>query len=116
LAVTIRSYFDGSGNWNRRSKPASADKFLTLAGYAATPLAWATFESMWAEMLGRWPNIRYLHMADAKALRGQFTKAQGWSKNKVMELVIDVVNNCLTQAGWGEFRDQFRWDLLHGES
>jgi hypothetical protein len=109
MAFTLRSYYDGSRG---RPRPGTegqiehAERYMTLAGYSGTDEAWQVFESRWAEMLSRWP-CDYLHMADAHALRGQFTKARGWTGTKVHKCIADAFNTCLSPTGWGDYRDQF---------
>jgi hypothetical protein len=102
MALALRGYYDGSSG-----RVGNTAHYLTLAGYAGTDEAWQAFEGLWAEMLSRWPDCDYLHMADANALQGQFTATRGWTHRKVRQLIADAVNTCLTQTGWRDFKDQF---------
>lgn len=100
MAVAIRVYCDGSG------KVDSGNEFVTLAGYAGTPSAWAKLEKCWATVLARW-SCSYLHMADANALRGNFSPENGWSADKVRGLLKDLFNHCLSPAGWAQSGERF---------
>ncbi len=98
VAVTGKAYYDGSGKKDTQ--------FLTLAGYAGTLPAWLQFEEAWAKVLER-HNCSFLHMADAFFLRNEFSFANGWTHDKVNALLIDLLNECLSQTGWGDYRNEF---------
>lgn len=98
MAIAIQAYYDGSG---RSDDPNT--HFLTLAGYAGTPKAWQQFEERWVRVLKR-HNCLYLHMSDARSLRGEFA---GWTYAHVITLLTDLFNECLSPTGWGEFKGEF---------
>lgn len=98
VAITLQGYYDGSGS------PPSTDRGRTmaLAGYAATLPVWAAFEDEWWKTLdddSNRPKCRYLHMTDANALQGEFSKDRGWTKESVHRLIVDLFNRCFSPRG-----------------
>jgi hypothetical protein len=80
----LKSYFDGSGSL----KPPAKRPSITLSGYVANDDAWAMFELDWLRVLAsNSPAPKYLHMQEAMALRGEFAKKKGWTRNDVKNLV-----------------------------
>lgn len=98
LAVTLKAYYDGSGN----SRDLAAE-YLTLAGYVGTSDAWNQFEKRWSQVLGRYP-CSYLHMNEARLLKGEF---EGWTHERVTALLADLFNDCLSPTGWEDFKGEF---------
>lgn len=98
MSVAIQAYYDGSGS------PAADHRgaVITLAGYVATPEVWAAFESDWRAVLddasGR-PTCSCLHMADAKALQGDFSPELGWTEQGVDVLIGALFNRCFSPRG-----------------
>lgn len=101
MDITIKAYYDCSGKLND-----SNSKYLTLAGYIGTPLAWQHFEENWNNVLHRW-NCKYLHMREAHPLWGEFAKEKGWTADRVNFFIKDLFNECFSPTGWGKFRNQF---------
>ena len=87
LAVAIKAYCDGSGKSDDRNSV-----YLTLASFIAEPDAWDVFERRWGEALAR-HRCEYLHMKDAKALRGNFST---WTHERVNHLLLDLKDSCLS--------------------
>ena len=102
MTIAIKAYYDGSGN----SRDPNG-RFLTLAGYAGTPRAWCAFEEKWKKVLQRW-DCAYLHMNEAHSLKQEFAVENGWTENRVKGLLQDLINECLSSTGWGEFKGEFR--------
>ena len=76
MPVSLKGYYDASG-----SRGA-----ITLGGYAATQAVWDVFEPEWWRVLADdrvRPCCSYLHMREAKALRGEFSAEHGWTKERV---------------------------------
>ena len=93
MAVTLQGYYDGSG---------SAGTSVALAGYAATHSVWSTFEVEWWRVLAddtNRPACRYLHMREANALRGEFSRERGWTRDAVDSLLRDLFNGCFSPYG-----------------
>ncbi len=101
MAIAIQAYYDGSG----KSEDPNV-RFLTLAGYVGTPNAWQQFEERWHRVLQRW-DCAYLHMNEARSLKGEFAARKGWTKDRVNVLLQDLFNECLSPIGWGEFKGEF---------
>lgn len=90
--AAIRGYFDGSEGESGR---------VTLAGYIASPDVWSRFDPSWSGVLrGFEPPCSYLHMVDAMAQRGQFSRANGWSADLVDDLLRQLVHKCLLPSAW----------------
>lgn len=84
LFIVLTSYYDRSGQ--------EADEFMTLSGVAANDAVWAEVEGVWDEILtSRNPPAEYLHMVEAKNLRGKFAKRFGWDDTKVDRLISDLL-------------------------
>lgn len=77
----VRSYYDGSkGSW------------IVLAGLSSPDDGWGDFEQEWNRILAnRNPRASYMHMTDAKALQGDFSRDKGWDESKVNQLINDLV-------------------------
>jgi hypothetical protein len=98
VAITVKGYYDGTGS------PATLyrGEIIGLAGYAARPEVWDVFESKWWQILAdsaSRPPCRYLHMREARALRGEFSRDRGWTQEKVQTLLQDLFNECFSRRG-----------------
>jgi hypothetical protein len=98
VAVTIKSYYDGSG-----SSPDLAMSYVTLAGFSATHEAWEEFKRLWRAVLAKW-SCPYLHMKEAKQLAGPFF---GWTHEEVNQLVTELANQCLAHVSWTTHPNSF---------
>ena len=103
MAVVIRGYYDCSDTHEgpRRS--------ITLAGYAATLEKLAELDALWPSVLagdGKRPAVSCLHMTDAYALKGAFTRKNGWTRTHVWSLFGDVAH-CLSKVGQRREGDQY---------
>lgn len=98
VQIAIRAYCDGSGD------PRDANcQYLTLGACLATPSAWSTFETLWANVLARHDSPP-LHMTDAQSLNGDFTD---WRRPQVDALVTDIYNQCFSHVAYAAHRDDF---------
>ncbi len=102
LATTIKAYYDSSGKSNN-----ARAQYLTLAGYAGSPKAWDEFEQRWIKALQN-EKCAYLHMAEALSLQGEFAKSKGWTQKRVLKLIAELVNECLSPIGWTDFKGEFQ--------
>jgi hypothetical protein len=95
MTTTIKAYYDGSG----KSHPHNQCRYLTLAGFAGTPEAWAAFEPRWVDVLSRerpgTERCEYFNSSEARTLHGHFSAARGWTPIKVRELRRDLHNDCI---------------------
>ena len=84
LLCVLKSYFDSSGKVENR--------FITLAGVAASDELWAHVEKRWDAILkARKPAASYFHSVEASHLRKGFSKAKGWDDTKVESLTSDLL-------------------------
>lgn len=97
-AITVRSYFDGSGK-----EADTGCKLLTLAGLAAPLSAWDWLESKWAGVCWK-HNVCGSHMKEAMHLHGDFDKARGWDKDRLEIFTCDLENVFL---GFGDLPETF---------
>jgi hypothetical protein len=96
MTVTMRGYFDMSGN---------ADRTI-LAGYSAPPETWRKFEERWREILhASVPQCSYFHAHEAKNLKGQFCEQRGWTRQKVDSLLKTLTMECILPFGRGSGDD-----------
>jgi hypothetical protein len=65
LLLTIQAYIDDSGT-------KGTHPIFSLAGFIGRAEQWAEFSNAWQTQLTGSPSIRYLKMADAAKLNGQF--------------------------------------------
>jgi len=80
MAVAFLGYYDGTGS------PANSRRgeIIGLGGYAASPEVWTPFEAEWWRVLAddsQRPACRYMHMREARALRGEFSQEKGGRKS-----------------------------------
>lgn len=81
----LKSYFDKSGQ-----EDAS---HLTLGAVAASDSVWVELEDDWNGFLAEHdPPAAYMHLVEAVPLRGEFSKAKGWTDDKV----FGVINSLLS--------------------
>jgi hypothetical protein len=78
--AALKTYFDGS---------KSDSTFLTLACLATDETLWGEIESQWEDVRKNRGNPRFMHMADAMALEGEF---KGWDEDKRNYLVDGFLN------------------------
>src|SRR6266849_5749620 len=101
----VEAFYDGSGLCSDPRTPC-----ITLAGYAATPEWWAIFSERWKTVLagdGSRPSCDYLHMAELKGLRGEFSRAKDWDRTLTTALLNDILGKCLRPIGWAEQENPF---------
>jgi hypothetical protein len=90
MALVAKSYYDGSGGEDVGR--------LTLAGYSATPTAWAEFEARWPSILqggGKRPPCRALHMTELNRRTGDF---KGWTPDESLSIQADVLQLMMVLA------------------
>jgi hypothetical protein len=100
VAIAVKGYYDGSGAGSTKHR----GKIISLAGYAATPAAWNSFETDWWRVLAddaKRPICRCLHMTDANSLRKDFDRSLGWTETAVRSLLADLLNQCFSPRGFG---------------
>jgi hypothetical protein len=97
VAAVIRGFYDGSGQLTH------GGRFLSLAGYAATPEAWKAFEERWETVLKK-HGAPFLHMKELKQLRGPY---EGWTEQQAQALLVDLMNDALSPIGRGDYFGQF---------
>jgi hypothetical protein len=101
----------------------------SVAGYVSTIEQWGEFEREWKELLKDF-NIEYMHKRELEHLRGQFSYAKDWPKEKQRELRVAVNKRAcgiilrrvnagfaasVYKTDWQEF-DKGRWAFALGES
>lgn len=87
LLIAMKCYFDGSEGTDPKG-----DTWLTLAGVAAPDKSWEYFDSTWNRMLReRYPIAPYIHMWQIISATDPFERVNGWSRNKVFELISDAL-------------------------
>lgn len=59
-----------------------------MAAFMATPIQWQHFTDDWDEKLKEPPAIKYLHMREAYAARGEFL---GWTDNDISNKLIGLI-------------------------
>jgi hypothetical protein len=108
LPTAIRAYYDGTGS----SDPRSGSRYLTLAGYVAERDVWPAFDMLWLNVLEQWDMEKgvepceYFHVREAHHLKGHFTPARGWTRERVRALELQLLNDCLAQMVW-YYRSRF---------
>lgn len=102
MAITVKAYYDSSGKSN-----SIRNRYLVLGGYIGTPNAWDEFERRWIAVLSS-QKCAYLHMTEAMALRGEFARSRGWTSERVLKLIAELFNKCLSPIGWANFKGDFR--------
>jgi hypothetical protein len=97
----MKCYYDGSGD----GVDKNGDKWITLAGVAATDSAWADFDIKWNRMLReRYPVAPYIHMIEVMDHNDPFDQKNGWDLPKKPQLISDAIV-ILSQMD----KDEFRW-------
>jgi hypothetical protein len=94
--VAFKAYFDGGNKADSRHH-----KVVTLAGVSADSLHWKNFDVQWCAALER-HHANWLHTTDAVALRGVFSRDNGWDETKVEALISDcvaVLERCCATIG-----------------
>jgi Protein of unknown function (DUF3800) len=85
ILMAFKGYFDGSSD-------SVSDKYVTLAGVGSTDDLWNPFEAEWKRILAdRDPQAAYLHMKEAIVLKDEFSADRGWTKEKVTQLIGDLL-------------------------
>jgi hypothetical protein len=46
-------------------------------------------------------------MREAHLLQGEFASTNGWTHEKVKGLLQNLINECLSETGWGSFKGEF---------
>lgn len=92
-AMTLRTYFDGSG---KEDDPNS--KLITLVGMAAPLVAWDWLESKWAAVLWK-HNVCASHMSKVMQFEDGFSRERGWTSERREIFLRDLENVLL---GFGE--------------
>lgn len=83
----MKTYFDES-----YGDDDHGDKWITLAGIAATDAVWADFDGKWKKMLAsRYPVAPYIHMIELMGHDDPFELAVGWDFSKKEKLVDDAI-------------------------
>src|ERR1700680_5111703 len=81
----LQAYVDDSGSdWQ--------SKAFILAGFVATPSQWDAFKKDWRDALNLPPKIAYFKSNEAYGLKGEFLKANGWTKEKVDDRLITLAH------------------------
>jgi Protein of unknown function (DUF3800) len=85
----MKAFLDGSGD--------KASDFLILTGVAAHDYVWDKFEIGWGEVLkSRLPIASQLHTVDLLAGAKEFSRDNGWTKEKHWALLWDCVKYAQT--------------------
>jgi hypothetical protein len=77
---------------------------FVLAGFCAQASVWADFSDAWDEALKLPPRLEYFKMAEANALREQFTPEKGWNeekRNQRLDILIEIISAHLPLAVCG---------------
>jgi hypothetical protein len=95
----MKVYYDGS-----EGEDANGDKWITLAGIAATDAVWAEFDKRWSKMLAaRYPVAPYIHMIEVMDHEDPFEPHVGWDEGNKRQLIQDAIV-VLSQMNKAEFR------------
>lgn len=96
----MQCYFDGS-----TGKDDGGGQWLTLAGYMASDAFWVDFQLKWERMLQeRYPMAPWLHMWELLGHEDPFTRINGWTDDKISELVVDGALGLLQSLDKKAFR------------
>jgi hypothetical protein len=89
--VALKGYFDG-GN----EADSTLYKILTLASFSGLDTHWRAFDLRWKKTLAKY-KAPYLHTTDAVCLSRDFSRSNGWNKEKVNDLIsdcVEVIEDC----------------------
>lgn len=100
VPTAVKCYFDGS-----YGDDDLGDRWITLAGVAATDHTWTDFETKWSRMLiERYPVAPYVHMTELLGSDDPFERSVGWTREKKVKLIEDAIV-VLSQVN----KDEFMW-------
>jgi hypothetical protein len=87
LFCVMKTYYDGSVG-----EDDHGDRWITLAGIAATDSVWAEFDDKWNRMLkARYPIAPYIHMIELLDGEDPFETSAGWEFCKKQDLIQDAI-------------------------
>ena len=95
------------------------DRRLVMAGYLHTVEEWAKFSVAWDKALKAKPSIKYLKMAEARGLRGQFRGWDDTERDKKLLRLAKTIQKFLpfsyqVSVGRTTFEKLFRPDAPYG--
>jgi len=99
IFCVMKVFYDGS-----EGTDATGDRWITLAGIAATDAVWAEFDERWSKMLhARYPKAPYIHMIELLDNHDPFETVVGWGYEEKRQLVQDAIV-LLSQMNKEQFR------------